>query len=290
MPGQHVQPEVGGRIPPHRVRVVGASLRVVPLDQQSRALEPVVVRLSRPRWSPPRRSAPRPGRRRRCTSAAATARPAPGPGRCRAGPGGSRAARGRDRPRRCPWVRVVYDTVTWSSGVSPAVSSIRSLRACSLACSTGSGNRSSAPDAGQRDHLVTVGDDRAVGRDEVRRRLGQQDRLSRRVAAQGRDELAGEVLHPGQRPVDRPAEQRRRGRVGPEEQRRGRDQTPVHDQVVQRDVVAAEPPAPRRARRRVRRTPAGSRAPGRGPAPGRTGSRNPRSGRARSPVPWSSPR
>ena len=47
MSGQDVQPEVRGRLPPDRVRVVGVVLGVVPLDEEARPLEPVVVRLTR---------------------------------------------------------------------------------------------------------------------------------------------------------------------------------------------------------------------------------------------------
>jgi hypothetical protein len=50
---EDVQPEVGRRIAPHRVRVVGPALRVVPLDQQPRALQPVVVRRARLRGTGP---------------------------------------------------------------------------------------------------------------------------------------------------------------------------------------------------------------------------------------------
>jgi hypothetical protein len=42
--GEHVESEVRRRIPPYRVGVVGPALGVVPLDEQPRALEPVVVR------------------------------------------------------------------------------------------------------------------------------------------------------------------------------------------------------------------------------------------------------
>ena len=42
------------------------------------------------------------------------------------------------------------------------------------------------------------------------------------------------------------SEQRRHGRVGAQEARRGGDERAVDHEVVERDVVAAEPPAPRR--------------------------------------------
>ena len=42
--GQHVEAEVGLRVAPDRVRVVGVALGVVVLDEQPRALQPVVVR------------------------------------------------------------------------------------------------------------------------------------------------------------------------------------------------------------------------------------------------------
>jgi hypothetical protein len=41
--GEDVESEVAGRVAPHRVRVVGTALGVVPFDQQVRALDPVVV-------------------------------------------------------------------------------------------------------------------------------------------------------------------------------------------------------------------------------------------------------
>src|SRR5829696_4441132 len=51
---ENVETEVRGRIAPHRVRMVGVVLGVVPLDQQPGTLQPVVVRLAR-------RSPSRPG-------------------------------------------------------------------------------------------------------------------------------------------------------------------------------------------------------------------------------------
>jgi hypothetical protein len=42
--GKEVGAEIAGRIPPHGVNVIGVVLRVVVLDQESRALETVVVR------------------------------------------------------------------------------------------------------------------------------------------------------------------------------------------------------------------------------------------------------
>ena len=47
MGAEDVVAEVGGRVPPHRVGVVGLALRVVVLDEQPRALQPVVVRGAR---------------------------------------------------------------------------------------------------------------------------------------------------------------------------------------------------------------------------------------------------
>jgi hypothetical protein len=44
--GEHVKTEVHSGIAPHRVSMVGIALGVVPLDQQSGTLQPVVVRLS----------------------------------------------------------------------------------------------------------------------------------------------------------------------------------------------------------------------------------------------------
>src|SRR4051794_35898142 len=44
VPGQRVEPEVGLGVPPHRVCVVGVALGVVPLEEEPRTLDPVVVR------------------------------------------------------------------------------------------------------------------------------------------------------------------------------------------------------------------------------------------------------
>ena len=44
--GEYVETKVDGGIAPHRVSMVGIALGVVPLDQQSGTLQPVVVRLS----------------------------------------------------------------------------------------------------------------------------------------------------------------------------------------------------------------------------------------------------
>lgn len=43
--GQTVEPEIGARIAPDRVGVVGVALGVVVFDEQVGSLEPVVVRL-----------------------------------------------------------------------------------------------------------------------------------------------------------------------------------------------------------------------------------------------------
>ena len=45
VPCEHVEAEVGLGIAPYGVRVVGATLSVVPLDEQPWTLQPVVVRL-----------------------------------------------------------------------------------------------------------------------------------------------------------------------------------------------------------------------------------------------------
>ena len=50
---EYVETEVHGGIPPHRVSMVGIALGVVPLDEQSGTLQPVVVRLSWGCWSRP---------------------------------------------------------------------------------------------------------------------------------------------------------------------------------------------------------------------------------------------
>ena len=84
-----------------------------------------------------------------------------------------------------------------------------------------------------------------VAADDVRRRPVQQHRPGGLVRVQRADQLAGQVLGPGQRAQRRRPEQRGGRRVGAEEARRRRADHAVHDEVVQRHVVAAEPPAPR---------------------------------------------
>ena len=89
-----------------------------------------------------------------------------------------------------------------------------------------------------------VRDAGAVGRDDVGRRVPQQHGALGQLGGQRADEVAGEVLDPAERPADGAAEQRRGGRVGPEEAGRGAHQLAVDDEVVERDVVPAEAPAP----------------------------------------------
>ena len=69
-------------------------------------------------------------------------------------------------------------------------------------------------------------------------------RAAAQLGCQRVDELEGEVLDASERAVGRPAQQRRDGRVGAHEARRGRHQLPVDDEVVERHVVAAVAPAP----------------------------------------------
>jgi hypothetical protein len=63
--------------------------------------------------------------------------------------------------------------------------------------------------------------------------------------------LAGQVLGPGQRPQRRRPQQRGDGRVGAEEARGRRPDHAVDDEIVQRYVMAAEAPAPRRRAARL---------------------------------------
>ena len=100
------------------------------------------------------------------------------------------------------------------------------------------------PDAGQRNHRVALGGPGAIGGDEVRRRRGQQDGPRGELGAQRAHQMTAQFLHSGQRPVHDATEKWRGGRIRAKEARRRRHQYAVDHQVVQRYVVAAEPPAP----------------------------------------------
>ena len=87
---------------------------------------------------------------------------------------------------------------------------------------------------------------RAVAADQVGRRYRRNQRPGALLLAQRPEQLAAEVLRGGQRAVQVGPEQRALGRIGAEEVRgRGHDLA-ADDGVVQRDVVAAEAPAPGR--------------------------------------------
>ena len=98
----------------------------------------------------------------------------------------------------------------------------------------------------ERDDPVALGHGGAVPGDAVGRGAVQQHGARGQLRGQRPDQLAGQVLDPRERPEHATSEQRRHGRVGAQEARRGGDERAVDHEVVQRHVVAAEPPAPRR--------------------------------------------
>ena len=108
-----------------------------------------------------------------------------------------------------------------------------------------------AEDRPQRERPVTLGDVRAVGRDEVDRGDRRHQGAVELPGVERPDELAPEVLGPTERTQQVRAEQRRVGRVGAEEARGRRRQLAVDDGVVHGDVVTAEAPPPRGAGVRI---------------------------------------
>ena len=210
--GQHVQPEVGrrGRATPS----ARGSPRAGCCPTRRAAAVPA------PGSSAGRRvRSGRPGEVHRVErrvvgvpAAAGRPRPGPGRGRCRAARGAARAGSASSSARAPPWARWCTRLRRGrrrSRGFVDGVADPLQLRLLHRV-----GEARVAPDPGQRDHPVAVGDHRAVGGDEVRGRTGEQHRPGGEVGAQRADELAGEVLDARQRPVQprRRAAGRRPGR------------------------------------------------------------------------------
>ena len=210
--------EVGRRITPHRMGVVGLALGVVVLDEQPRALQPVVMRLAGAGGPGPGqvdgvqrglvgvvrlrrqavRDAPQVGGQQRAQQV-----PLPGvefPGRQALRDAGQRESAGSRRRRsRRPARR------RRPSG-SPG------RRAC------GSVN---GPRHTSRRYIIwspSASRD-PVAADDVRRRPVEQDRAGGPLGVERADELTGQVLGPAERAQRRGAEQRRDRRVGAEEAR-----------------------------------------------------------------------
>jgi hypothetical protein len=118
---------------------------------------------------------------------------------------------------------VVRSTTPCFLGADPAVTPLLGPIEESLA----------APDSGQRDLAVALGDVAAVGRDEVRRGLLQENGARRQWAGKRADKFSCQVLHPAERTMHDLAEEGRRRRVGADEAGRGRGQQAVGDEVVE---------------------------------------------------------
>ena len=286
MAREYVQAEVGRGVAPDGVCVVAVALRVVPLDQQPRSLQPVVVRgagLGRPR----------PGEVHRVEDRlvpvavpAARRRRAPGRGRCSSSARSSSRCSASSSAAATPFGVVVYgERLVVGVGIARGAASIASLSACSFSCSTGIGEALVPPDAGQRNQPVAVGDRTSGWRSRSPRApgpaAGPAPRRRRAATAPGPGpgprpgRAGGSPLPPG---AARPPDPRPGSRAW------STTSTPSTTRLFSetwcppnRQPHAPAPPA--------RRTPAGSTVQGRGRVPGRSGPRTPRCSRARSPGP-----
>ena len=99
---------------------------------------------------------------------------------------------------------------------------------------------------GERDVVCAVEHARAVRLHDVGGRGGRDDGARALLLVERVQQLAGEVFLGGEGAQRVRADLPRLSRVRAEEGRRGADDPASGDRVLQRDVVAADPPAPRR--------------------------------------------
>src|SRR5215218_5461015 len=240
---ENVETEVRGRIAPHRMRMVGVVLGVVPLDQQPGTLQPVVVRLAG-------RSPSRPGEMDGIQGRLIVVALQRGhPGRCPVQVGGEEGSQDllllgvELRCRYAPWLDCVRNglliCVTQLSDLSDGIT--QRLQLCML---YRVGEPLVAVHANKWNDSIAVADVCEVDGNEVGRGLGQQDRAAREFGPQGTQQVPAKVLYAGEWAVHYSSEQRRRGGIGAKEARRRGDKDSVHYEVVQRDVVPTKTPSP----------------------------------------------
>ena len=250
MRGEHVEPEVGLGVAPRRVRVVDVALRVVPLDEQPRALQPVVVPLAGASAARPREVD---GVERGVVGVAAHHADLlghPVQVGARAADAGARAARRRTRRRAGPSAAAMSARAAWSSSERSAsvVDRVAELlqrrllyagrRTGARQMSTSESTRSPSDSVVRLPPMMSPG---AFGSSSARSASGADERAH---------QVARDVLGARERAQQRAHQ---RGDAGSAPRNDGVDATtaPVDDQVRHRHVVPAEPPAPRRRARRV---------------------------------------